>query len=160
MVVLNLFQDTLGARMTLDWKTLFSGKGRIDRTTFWTVQLLLAIFAACLRATGLLFPSEPILVALLLLLIASYVVGVFNLTKRLHDLGRSGWWMLLPMAIALVVVGIAVAEFGAGSDGAIASEGPALLFPLAFLLAVGVLKGNPGPNRFGEPPAPAPSAAA
>jgi uncharacterized membrane protein YhaH (DUF805 family) len=145
--------------MALDWKSLFSGKGRIDRETFWTVQFLLAIFEACLKATGMLLPSEPVLVLLLAALIASSVVGVFNLAKRLHDLGRSGWWMLLPMAIALLVVGISVAKFGRGSDGAFASENLALLAPLAFLLATGALKGSPEPNRFGEPPEAVTSAA-
>jgi uncharacterized membrane protein YhaH (DUF805 family) len=144
--------------MALDWKSLFSGKGRIDRTTFWTVQLLLAIFEACLRATATLFASELMLAMLLPLLIASWVVGVFTLTKRLHDLGRSGWWMLLPMAIAILVAGIAVTKFGRGSDGAIASEGLALLAPLAFFLTTGLLKGDPEPNRFGEPPTALPSA--
>jgi uncharacterized membrane protein YhaH (DUF805 family) len=159
VIVLNLFQNDLGMDMALDWKSLFSGNGRIDRTTFWTVQLLLALFGACMKATATLFPSEPMLAMLLLLLIASWVVGIFNLTKRLHDLSRSGWWMLVPMAIAVLVVGVAVTKFGRGSDGAIASEGLALLAPLAFFVTTGVLKGSPGPNRFGEPPKTLPSAA-
>lgn len=146
--------------MALDWKSLFSGKGRIDRTTFWTVQFLLAIFEACLQATATLLPLEPILILLLLALIASWVVGVLNLAKRLHDLGRSGWWMLVPFAIDLLVVSLAVVKFGRGSNGAFASESLGLLAPLAFIVATGLLKGNPGSNRFGEPPKAMLSAAA
>jgi uncharacterized membrane protein YhaH (DUF805 family) len=150
--VLNLFRMGWGTEMALDWRSLFSGKGRIDRTTFWTVQFLLAVFEACLQATATLLPLYPILIMLLILLIVSWVVGVLNLTKRLHDLGRSGWWMLVPLAIDLLVVSLAVVKFGRGSNGAFASEGLGLLAPLAFLLAAGLLKGNPGSNRFGEPP--------
>jgi uncharacterized membrane protein YhaH (DUF805 family) len=139
--------------MALDWQSLFSGKGRIDRTTFWTVQLLLALFEACLKATATLFAEMPVLLMLAPLLIASWVVGVFNLTKRLHDLNRSGWWMLLPATIAVLITAVAAAKFGRGSEGALASEALALLLPLGFLLAAGALKGNAGPNRFGEPPA-------
>lgn len=139
--------------MALDWRSLFSGKGRIDRTTFWTVQLLLAIFEACLKAAAMLFATELMLLMLTPLLIASWVVGVFNLAKRLHDLGRSGWWMLLPLAVAVLITAAAAAKFGRGSEGAFASEALALLAPLAFVLATGALKGDPGPNRYGEPPA-------
>jgi uncharacterized membrane protein YhaH (DUF805 family) len=136
--------------LELDWKDLFSAAGRVDRTTFWTVQLLLAIFEACLRAMATLLPAIPVLVLALLLLAASCVVEVFNLSKRLHDLGRSGWWMLAPMAVALLATELGAEKFGRGSDGAFASEGLGLLAPLAFLLVVGLLRGAPAANRFGE----------
>ncbi|THD59110.1 DUF805 domain-containing protein [Phenylobacterium sp.] len=138
--------------MPLDWKSLFSGKGRVDRTTFWTVQLLTGVFAACLKATATLFPSELMLLLLAPFFVANWVVSVFSLTKRLHDLGRSGWWMLLPLAVALLVVAAAAAEFGRGSTGALLSEDVVLWGLLLFLLAVGVLKGSPQPNRYGDPP--------
>jgi uncharacterized membrane protein YhaH (DUF805 family) len=143
----------------LDWKGLFSGAGRVDRTTFWTVQFLLAIFDACLRATATLLPAIPVLVLALLLLAASWVVEVFNLAKRLHDLGRSGRWMLAPMAVTLLVTGLGAAKFGRASEGAFASEGLGLLALLAFLLIVGLLRGAPAANRFGETPKRMPSPA-
>lgn len=137
--------------MTLDWKSLFSGAGRIDRTTFWTVQLLLAIAQACLRAAMLLFPVGLVRAGFLVFLVASSVVGVFNLAKRLHDLGRSGWWMLVLLAIGVLVVGLAAVIFGPASNGALTTEGLVLLTLVASMLVVGLLKGNSGPNRYGEP---------
>jgi uncharacterized membrane protein YhaH (DUF805 family) len=145
--------------MAFDWKSLFSGKGRIDRTTFWTVQLLTGLFGTCLKATATLLIGGLGLLPLLPLLIASWVISALNLAKRLHDLNRSGWWMLAPLAISVLIAGLGAARFGPGSDGSAATEALALLASLGALLAIGLLKGNPGPNRFGEPPKATPSVA-
>jgi uncharacterized membrane protein YhaH (DUF805 family) len=139
--------------LPFDWKSLFSGQGRVGRQTFWTVQMMLVLVDACARATVLLFDARPLILLLVPVAITILVVGVLNMTKRLHDFGRSGWWILLPLAIEALVTSLAVLKMGRGSQGAIASEGVGILAGLAFFLAVGAIKGNPGPNRFGDPPA-------
>lgn len=58
---------------------------------------------------------------------ALFYSGLAVATKRFHDQNRSGWWNLL-----------------------------ILLFPIGPLVMVGMLgfiPGNPGPNRYGAPPA-------
>lgn len=70
-----------------------------------------------------------------------------QLVRRLHDLGRGGWW----------TVGFLVAET-AIALGASAPTSPAWLgwlpglFVLATLIALGALPGRRGENRFGAPP--------
>ena len=81
--------------------------------------------------------------------------------RRLHDTGRTGWWMLLPAAPVLVTIVAAVgAAFTAGSDGAptgtaiVVLLGGGLLTLAAFitLLVFLCLDSNPGPNKYGPSP--------
>lgn len=57
--------------------------------------------------------------------LATLVPNIAVTARRLHDIDRSGWWQL----ISITIIG---------------------LIPLIYWLAK---EGEPGPNRFGEPPA-------
>jgi uncharacterized membrane protein YhaH (DUF805 family) len=78
---------------------------------------------------------------------------------RLHDFDRSGWWGFAPMAVGFVggfVLGFWKATGSPGPDvltraGAIELLINAL-FSLAFMIWLGAVRGNAGPNRFGLPP--------
>ncbi|WP_246206422.1 DUF805 domain-containing protein [Propylenella binzhouense] len=48
--------------------------------------------------------------------------------KRFHDRGKSGWWVLI---VFVPVIGF-----------------------IWMIVDLGILEGDPGPNRFGPPPAP------
>lgn len=90
--------------------------------------------------------------------------------RRLHDTGRTGWWLLAPTLVSILcglifasfagfgtVFGDADMEIMAGAFG-----GLGLLAGLAFMLVPAILaiiilvwlasRGEPGPNRFGPPP--------
>ncbi|WP_293407667.1 DUF805 domain-containing protein [Phenylobacterium sp.] len=68
--------------------------------------------------------------------------------RRLHDFGRSGWW-LLPVLLMPVCLPLVALQLGLLGD--------TLLVTLALYLAayiwMGVRKGDAGDNRFGPPPA-------
>jgi uncharacterized membrane protein YhaH (DUF805 family) len=74
--------------------------------------------------------------------------------RRLHDRNRSGWW--LPVYLFLPGVLIALVE------GKATQASTVLLYLAAVLLAlvvviwgfveIGLRRGTPGPNRFGEGP--------
>ena len=79
---------------------LFSFDGRINRLTWWGYQLLLLLVLGVALGPLLLIGNSGILTAvtiawmIILLVVAGwsgYAVGA----KRLHDMGRSGWWILL-----------------------------------------------------------------
>lgn len=136
--------------------------GRARRREYWSFVLLyIVVFAlaslvdrfAGLR--GMIGPYGPFTALVLLaLLLPAIAVGV----RRLHDTGRSGWWllaaygpvilsMLLPLAgivqpqLAMILLVIA----GAGS-----------ILLIVFL----VLEGTKGPNQFGPDPKAAQDASA
>ena len=102
-----------------------SGAGRAARSEYWYFALfsvISSIGAAIIDAA--LFPlndNGPLgMVVSLALFLPSIAVGV----RRLHDLDRTGWWML----VSLTGIGIIL------------------------LLIWGCLRGTPGPNRFGLDP--------
>lgn len=148
----------------MDWKTLFlSPEGRMGIKDFWLGFLILFGLWWVLN----LVPLVGHLVQLAM--IYSYVCLY---AKRLHDMGRSGFWQLIPMAVTAVCLTVGVTAAGAGIAAAViqgdteavlaAVAGGFLLLGLCalagivcliFLTWVGVAGGQPGTNRYGPPPA-------
>jgi uncharacterized membrane protein YhaH (DUF805 family) len=117
--------------------------GRANRSEFWLFQLfflLVLVGASITRALVKATAGEAIAALLVttvfgLFALASLVPSLSVSFRRLHDIDRSAWWILLgfiPLLGSLV------------------------------LLVFHVLPGTPGPNRFGPQPhgaEPAPDAA-
>jgi uncharacterized membrane protein YhaH (DUF805 family) len=92
--------------------------GRASRSEFWW-WLLFAVLVALIVAAmdGTVFEESMLLTLLvwLALLLPSISVGV----RRLHDLGRSGWWMMLsfiPAAGAIVLLVFCLQEGDPGGN--------------------------------------------
>ncbi len=148
-------------------KLFFSAYGRIGRQEFWVAWVIL--FAVGLFTA--IIPLVNILVGL-----GSIYCGVCIRSKRLHDMGRTGWWQLVPhvarvFALALMfwfVIGAIVAGvFGdllihpLATAGAIAGAVTTVvtfllcgLINLAFLLWIGIAEGEPYDNIHGPVPPP------
>jgi uncharacterized membrane protein YhaH (DUF805 family) len=97
----------------------FSGRAR--RREYWMFVLVNIIVAVALSLIdGVLFDGAMLLSGLywLAILVPSLAVGV----RRLHDTGRSGWWLLI--SLVPVVGGLVLFVFT-------------------------VLDGDPGPNAYG-----------
>ena len=83
-------------------------EGRARRNEFWMFVLIASVISlGTFVVDGLLFPGKFLITNLfsLAILVPSVAVGV----RRLHDTGRSGWWLLLTVAfifglIALIVL--------------------------------------------------------
>ena len=150
----------------MDWKTLFfSPDGRIGRSAFWLGWLVLL-------GVNVVLGWIPLL-GWLLSLVTIYC-NVCVTSKRLHDMGRSGFLQVWPMVICAVLVigaifmvagpaimaGIADADESQITAAVMAGVGGMLLAILAafvvgfgFLLWVGISNGVPGENRYGPAPA-------
>jgi len=110
-------------------RDLFSFDGRLGRQSYWLRALLLwgvNIVAIILFAVGgdAGTATIPLLLGGIALYIAAFMASLATTVKRLHDRGRSGWFML----IALI---------------------PLVGFWL--LIEVGFLSGEPGQNHYGNP---------
>lgn len=83
---------------------VFSGRAR--RKEYWMFSLFAAIIAVVLAVIGLAI-KFPYLV--ILFYVAILLPGLGVSIRRLHDTGRSGWWLLI--GIVPVVGGIMLLVF-------------------------------------------------
>lgn len=97
-------------------KLIFSFSGRFNRARYWGYSFLLLIPYFFAR----LFISTESLTLNILALIISVAVGVSGISisvRRLHDLDKSGWMILLSfIPIANIILGIYMMFFP-GTDG-------------------------------------------
>lgn len=144
-------------------RLLFSPDGRIGQGQFWIGFLILFV-------GGILIHLVPIAGTLVWLLSTYCWVCLFS--KRLHDMGKSGWlqvWFYLfdLMAIAALIVGgfgsiLAAVLTGGQVAWGLLAGGVGLLFlaicaialsKLLLVLWLGLSPGQAGDNRYGPPPA-------
>jgi uncharacterized membrane protein YhaH (DUF805 family) len=91
--------------------------GRARRTEFWMFEVLNFIFAMVLSILESIVRGPGVLAALygLAMLVPSLAVSI----RRLHDTGRSGWWLLLgfvPVIGWIVLLVFALQEGQAGDN--------------------------------------------
>lgn len=113
--------------------------GRATRPEYWW-------WTAFVLAGSLLTAIVPILNTVFSL--AVLVPGVAVAARRLHDVDRSGWFMLLPLsAVPVIVLGRVI------QGGILVPVGGMMALGLGVLVLVWYCTdGTPGPNRFGPDP--------
>ena len=74
--------------------------------------------------------------------------------RRLHDMARSGWWMLPSVAFTLAATVTTVVAAVSGSSNVFFAfcDVCALVFNLATVAWLGFAKGTQGPNKYGPDP--------
>lgn len=145
----------------------FDFSGRSSRPEFWYYILFyIIIYVVAAILDGLLstgMGNFGILTSIVALihLIPSISVSV----RRLHDIDRTGWWVLLgllPLIVMFIAAGGSMAMmFGGGetaeSAGIMAMGASIFAAAVVSLIVFIVLlifyctRGTPGPNRFGPP---------
>ncbi|WP_395944581.1 DUF805 domain-containing protein [Brevundimonas sp.] len=156
-----------------DWRNrLFSLNGRMERAYFWTAILVMVLIQ--LAAFGLLalLPEADQLPRIVF--VAALWPYLAVTTKRLHDIGRTGWLVAIPFGLITLVVQVATVIVIMGSVyGVLAisiDSGPStrafqtvaatavgagalvLLIQLTFVSLIGFWPGQTHDNRFGAPP--------
>ena len=115
--------------------------GRISRQEYWLGYLGIFVITLILRrrheAAILHGESGVVLLLAVLVMILMWPMTTVYV-KRLHDFNVSGWWLLIPTAVA-AITGIA------GTD-------PSNLIFSAFIVVTGLIPGSRGSNRFGADP--------
>ena len=87
-------------------KKFFDFKGRARRSEYWWFMFFVTIVSSVFNYGGLLVPALSFVGALCSLV---FIIPQFAaMTRRLHDTGRSGWWVLLLAVLSLVMMGALV----------------------------------------------------
>jgi uncharacterized membrane protein YhaH (DUF805 family) len=80
----------------------------------------------------------------------SEVALVFLCVPKLHDIGRSGWFVLIGVALELAGLVIGFSFFSLETAKAV--TGVAVLAMAGLLVWLGTVRGDPNANRWGDPP--------
>lgn len=143
-------------------KILFSAYGRIGRQEFWLAWLMLF-------GIGLITAFIPI-VHLVAWMFTLYC-GICIRSQRLHDMGRTGWWQVVPvvagtaawMMMIYVIIALAltwshvwwvphpaaVAGTALGVTSMVLAILASWIIDLAFLLWIGISESDPYDNVYG-----------
>jgi uncharacterized membrane protein YhaH (DUF805 family) len=130
-------------------------QGRINRAKYWIAILCYVVIGAALGVLGFILSMLGSLGGYLMILIAvvAYIAmivsGIFIGIKRLHDRGKSGWWLLVFMLAPgiLSALGFAVGGFMV-TLCSLASLG----ITIWMFVELGCLAGTPGTNQYGPDP--------
>ncbi len=104
----------------------FSGRAARSEFWYWTLFVVLVTMAAGILDRGLFDFDESTTTGVFgpLVSLIFFLPGLAVSVRRLHDLDRTGWWLLL----VLTVIGVIL------------------------LIIWDCIKGTTGPNRFGPDP--------
>ena len=94
------FGDSIG----LFFKNFFAFEGRSSRGAYWWVTLALVILTIItMMIDGILFPGNPATPVSNIFSLLTLVPSISVSVRRLHDIGRSGWWVLLVFTIIGII---------------------------------------------------------
>ncbi len=133
----------------------FVWKGRSRRAEAWWYMLpLIGVISALIVTNLLVFSDHEMddswVAAELAILVIAATPGVGCAIRRLHDLGRSGWWYLM-LAVPVIGFFLVPADDETFSDAEVSAILLALLG--AIILQYWFLqRGTIGENRFGPDP--------
>ena len=115
-------------------------KGRVARTEFWRYILVYLVLSILLDILGIRLLSTVVGLALLVPTLAITV-------RRLHDVDKSGWLVLVPIVPAFLTVSLFYLAWPLGVVFALATVACS-----AYLIYLYVLPGSAGPNQYGPDP--------
>ena len=143
----------------------FVFKGRARRKEFWSWTLFSALLNIVVTVALMMMSSSETVQTCVSLFLAllMFFPGFSVAVRRLHDVGRSGWWLggyyIVTFVYMLILASLGLENLGEESfSTAIVSGALSLVFILiALIWAIVMLvwdftEGTNGPNKYGEDP--------
>ena len=137
--------------------------GRAPRAEYWWYVLAILVCTIVVSIVESILGLNQMVFGVygpitLLLALATLVPSIAVTIRRLHDTGRSGWWILIAVIPYLILAYLTVQATmaaAAGDMSSVAMLGMVTLVALAggiALLVFMILPGNKGDNRYGADP--------
>ena len=130
-----------GEAISRGFTNYFTFSGRASRPEYWWWVLFTALVA--------IIPLS---------ILVTFIPSLALASRRLHDIGKSGWWQLLPLG-GLILVFLILFSAGAYFESLWPMSLMELLVSLVLFLGSIVLlivwlakKGDEGPNKYGPDP--------
>lgn len=95
------------------WKNAFYFNGRVRRKSYWYFILVHAIILFILAIADQAMRSNEVLSNIYN--IAALIPGISMGIKRMHDVGKSGWWIIVPFIN--IYYAVKDSDFGANEYG-------------------------------------------
>ncbi len=119
--------------------------GRSTREEYWMFTLIYLMVYIALSIIAYFINSEMFSFLLGILSLAVIIPSISITTRRLHDVGRSGWWQLSPL------IGYLFAFIGVAQESTLlASAGGALALLLFVLILYFLLQPSDDDNQYGK----------
>lgn len=137
---------------------LFGASGRTTRARYW--RSVLIYIAGGLMTAVILFTAAgiaaPLFVVMVVVVLIPWLLWGFSFTtKRLHDRGKSAWWLAVFYLVPGVLGQLPEAAWFGGATGMVLHYILALAaFALTIwgFIEIGCLRGSAGPNTYGPDP--------
>jgi uncharacterized membrane protein YhaH (DUF805 family) len=137
----------------------FSFSGRIGRARYWLLSLLyllgyvvlsvLLITIGIMTGATLDSPITIVMAILFILVLIPMAIAVASIgVRRLHDRGKTGWWLLLYYAVPLWTM----PQRNNWQGGGLVFQLVCLGVLIWALVDLGCLRGEAGSNIFGQNP--------
>ena len=141
------------------WKRYFDFKGRTSRGNYWWAILAQFILTFLV---GFIAGMVDVDALETLWSLGVFIPGVAMCVRRLHDLDRSGWWIILmyvPFILTIASATMTTASLLLNSDSTTAGGfglttiilGLLTLIIAIYFIVLFVRKGTQGANRYGMP---------
>ena len=128
-----------------------SFEGRANRQRYWLTAIVIAISLAVAAILTLSFGVFGAVVGVALIGVLSWA-GMANAARRLHDRGKSAWWLLIMFAPIFALAFLEGVAEALAPDGGLLFAVLRLPFVIWVFVELGCLRGVEGENRFGPDP--------
>ncbi len=121
--------------------------GRSTREEYWMFTLIYLLVYLVLSAIAWVFESQVFQIVITILSFAVVIPSLSITARRLHDVGRSGWWQLAPF-LGLIFSFIGMTQ----ASQTLIFGGMMLMFGLFILLMFWLVKPSDEDNQYGTKP--------